>query len=458
MRNGIICRYLRDVPVMDRVHEHITLPPIVARAVDTAAFQRLRSLKQLGSSSYLYPAAVHTRFEHSIGVAHIAQLLLGRVQRCQPDLRINDKDREKVMLAGLLHDVGHGPFSHLFEEVMSRKFGLLFDHDKMSQTIGRNILKVLLPKDDVEDVLRVMRGEPASHLVYTEIVTNKRNGIDVDKLDYFLRDSLCCFGKPTVDVRLSRLFNSARLVQYEGQWQLAFEEKVALSLRELFVLRTKLHKNVYQHRVVKAIDHMICDIMGAAAPYFLVHGHTLLECVCHEELFLKLGDWVLDAIESSADTNLKPAQDIISRLRSRDIYRFILSRALKSEAAPPDNWLNDVAEDIVAAVSKKQSTKITKEDIIVDQVVINHGKGNSDPLQSVLFFNPKRPSQSYFKMSSSASRHSTLFTPFAFEERTLMIFECRDTGGAVLKAADAVVSHEKYSKYFVDSLPFYNTP
>ncbi|KAG8339286.1 hypothetical protein TRVL_09885 [Trypanosoma vivax] len=106
----------REVTLLDRVHEHIQLPHIVAQVVDTPAVQRLRSLKQLGVSSYPYPGAVHTRFEHSIGVAYMAQHILLSIRRRQPDLGIGEDDICKAMLAGLLHDVGHEPFSHIFED------------------------------------------------------------------------------------------------------------------------------------------------------------------------------------------------------------------------------------------------------------------------------------------------------------------------------------------------------
>ncbi|PBJ70814.1 hypothetical protein BCY84_17934 [Trypanosoma cruzi cruzi] len=446
-------RRLRETTLLDRVHEHVVLPPIVLQAVDTVAFQRLRSLKQLGASSFLYPGAVHTRFEHSIGVAHMARNLLMSIKRRQPDLGIGDNDIDKAMLAGLFHDIGHGPFSHLFEDVITTRCGVPFNHEEMSERITRRALRTLLPIDEVEDVVALMRGRCGPSTKYGEIISNKRNGIDVDKLDYFIRDSLCCFGKPTVDVRVNRLFNSARLVCEDGQWQLAFEEKLALSLCELFTLRAKLHKNVYQHHVVKAIGHMIGDIFHLAAPHFVVGGHTLLECAADDVLLLKLGDWVLEAIESSSDEGLQPAHNLIARLRARDIYRLVFSRTLDPEAELPPFWLEQLSTDILACASV--SRPFTESDFIADLVVIHQGKGRRDPLQSVLFFNPKRPSQPLSRISPG-ERYSPLFTPFAFEERTLMVFERSDTAGAVRAACERLVADDSHQHFFVETLPFYN--
>ncbi|KAH8618058.1 hypothetical protein ERJ75_000316200 [Trypanosoma vivax] len=75
-----------------------------------------------------------------------------------------------------------------------------------------------------------MKGSCLSRIKYGEVVNNRRNGVDMDKVDYFMRDSICCFGKPALDVRVNRLVNSTLLVYSEGEWQLAFEEKLAISL------------------------------------------------------------------------------------------------------------------------------------------------------------------------------------------------------------------------------------
>jgi HD superfamily phosphohydrolase len=92
--------------IIDRVHDLVYLPTTVARCMDTPYFQRLRGLKQLGVASYVYPGAVHTRFEHSIGVAHLARALIHRIRDAQPDLRLDPADDVVLMLAGLGHDIG----------------------------------------------------------------------------------------------------------------------------------------------------------------------------------------------------------------------------------------------------------------------------------------------------------------------------------------------------------------
>ncbi|EPY27763.1 HD phosphohydrolase domain-containing protein [Strigomonas culicis] len=445
----------KDITILDRIYDHITLPPIVVAAIDTPAFQRLRSLHQLGASSFLYPGAVHTRFEHSIGVAHMARTLLQNFQAQQPDLGIGEEDITLGMLAGLCHDMGHGPFSHLFEDAVTVKCGIAFDHEDMSERIARRVLADLLPQGQVDIVIGLMRGRAPPHITYGEIISNKRNGVDVDRLDYFIRDSMSCFGKPTVDVRVNRLFHSARLVCEGGQWQMAFEQKLALSLREVFTLRAKLHKNVYQHQVTKAIGHMISDIMHLAVPHFRIGGHTLVECATDATLFLKLGDWILEAIEASDDPALLPAQALIRRLRGRDIYHTSFTQSLDHAHAAEAKAVDWHAEVLRHA---HPSFPLRPEHFVVEVVVINQGKGDRDPLESVLFFNPKKPSQPlrHVREGGTARSYSTLFTPLQFEERTLMVFERQHTNGAVKRACDRLLEDGAFAHLFADSLPFYN--
>src|SRR5690348_13074581 len=104
----------RDKLIVDAIHGDIHLRPVERRVIDTASFQRLRHLKQLGMGQATYPNATHTRFAHSLGVLGIMEHI-SRV--AQQALSLNDEDVEDIRLAGLLHDVGHYPYSHLMEKV-----------------------------------------------------------------------------------------------------------------------------------------------------------------------------------------------------------------------------------------------------------------------------------------------------------------------------------------------------
>ena len=106
--------------ILDRLYGPIKLESLLVRVLDTPQYQRLAEIKQLGGSSYVYPSANHTRKEHSIGVAHLAGVAATHLRTSQPELRIDDEDILCVKLAGLVHDIGHGPFSHMFEEFIHK--------------------------------------------------------------------------------------------------------------------------------------------------------------------------------------------------------------------------------------------------------------------------------------------------------------------------------------------------
>ncbi|XP_008834768.2 deoxynucleoside triphosphate triphosphohydrolase SAMHD1 [Nannospalax galili] len=99
----------------DPIHGHIEFHPLLIQIIDTPQFQRLRYIKQLGGGYYVFPGASHNRFEHSLGVGYLAGSLVRALAEKQPELQISERDMLCVQIAGLCHDLGHGPFSHMFD-------------------------------------------------------------------------------------------------------------------------------------------------------------------------------------------------------------------------------------------------------------------------------------------------------------------------------------------------------
>ena len=171
--------------IKDCIYRFIEVSDLCKQFIDTPEFQRLRNIKQLGLAFYVYPSAVHTRFEHSLGVMHLA----GRVGDL---LSVSPREKDLLQLAGLYHDIGHVATSHLLDYILEENNNpftheerSIFILNKVNQRLG------LLSQRDVQIITKMIRGDTTDEKkpYLFEIVSNKAFGIDVDRLDYLQRDS-----------------------------------------------------------------------------------------------------------------------------------------------------------------------------------------------------------------------------------------------------------------------------
>ena len=107
---------MAETKIFDPIHGFIAISPLMKRILATPAMHRLRDLKQLGATSYVFPGATHTRLSHSIGVSYLAGKMMTSLRVNQPELMITDRDVELTRIAALVHDLGHGPYSHLYDD------------------------------------------------------------------------------------------------------------------------------------------------------------------------------------------------------------------------------------------------------------------------------------------------------------------------------------------------------
>ena len=157
--------------IRDSVYGDINLSEFEVKVMDMPQFQRLRRIKQLGLISLIYPGATHTRFEHCLGTMNLGSKLA-------EELELDQDDVDLIRISALLHDIGHGPFSHVSEGVLS------FPHEELTryvvtQTSMRDLLE---EKFDVNEIADIINGK--GHL--GPIVSGE---LDVDRMDYLLRDS-----------------------------------------------------------------------------------------------------------------------------------------------------------------------------------------------------------------------------------------------------------------------------
>ena len=248
--------------IYDPIHDFIQVTPLMKQIIDTPEFQRLRELKQLGATYFVFPSATHSRFAHSLGVSHLAGKLMETLQKNQEKLQISERDIELTRIAALVHDIGHGPFSHLYDDhIRSCEED---DHEvRGCKTFKKMVTKYQLPLESAEVdkiILMINPDDTVKNMWSYQVVANKMCQIDVDKLDYIRRD--CYHLGIKMSCRFSRLITSARVITTsEGYEVLGWPKKLEFNIFNLFAARYRLHKQVYNHHAIKAHEFIIVRIL-----------------------------------------------------------------------------------------------------------------------------------------------------------------------------------------------------
>lgn len=325
--------YEGDKMFQDSIHGCMHLPSEVVKMMDTTQFQRLRGLKQLGTACYVYPTAVHTRFEHSIGTAYLAGKWLDQLGKEHFDQNELRYWRTAVMRAGLLHDLGHGPFSHVFDHsIIPNIFPSLegWEHEAMSVTLFEYLLSdnaFDLDSGDVQITKDMILGR--SNTFPTNLVKNSRSGIDVDKIDYIQRDSRAI--NIPVYSHSDRLLHRCKVLSGEwGNLLTMFHRNDYLQVYELFHSRYLLHRFCYQHPVGNAVGHMIADAYSLMEPFI-----DLRSALYDPELFCDLDDSTIFSKASHIRKSIAPADrpnffnqadGLLKRIDRRDLYKMEMER------------------------------------------------------------------------------------------------------------------------------------
>lgn len=232
--------------VRDPLYGYIGLTKRETELLDTVWLQRLRRIKQLAMTELVYPSAVHTRFEHSLGVLHVANAMALQ-------LNLDDHDREVVRIAGLLHDTGHGPFSHVFESILEIANNGKIDHEKITlKILETDVVRSILEKKEniFNDVYSILAGQGGESIA-RDIIDSS---LDADKLDYLRRDSYhtgVMYGVFDFD-RIVKMLDSDSKRQH-----IAVKEKGIDALESFRLARYLMHKQVYRHHVRAITDSML---------------------------------------------------------------------------------------------------------------------------------------------------------------------------------------------------------
>lgn len=421
----------------DPVHGQISLHPVSVAVIDTPEFQRLRQIRQLGHVAYLYPGASNSRFEHSLGTAHLARVLGSHLRDCQPELGITEKELLCLELAGLCHDLGHGPFSHFWEHFYlrgARDRGLKprWTHEGMSckllaHLIAANDLERTftaweskwpshgLTAEDVKLVQGLILGDTSgvdpSRWFLFQVVNNRQSGLDVDKWDYYSRD--CHAVGLACSFQYQRLVGSARVITHDGSTHIVFRDKELNNVYDMFCTRSTLHRNVYHHHMISIFEAMICDALQLADEKVAAAGgggRLRLWWTTHEagqadpssqqiEAFAALTDaWVELSVRRASGKQppeVLRAQQLWNALETRSrrpcpLYRF-LGSVPKREDGGISSSEDKLREAFMAALPADARPKAG--DLVCDLIDIHWGCGKDDPVKKVLFFRKTNPDQ-----------------------------------------------------------------
>ena len=346
-----------------RIPQEVDIPltPRVRRLIDTEAFQRLTRISQLGLVSLVYPAAHHTRFEHSLGVYRVALLFLKQLSfDSRFSEAVSSVDAEKLIVAALLHDVGHWPFCHPIEDMQLQEVP---DHEELSRRfMSSPEVVTALHEDwniDAKEIVSLLCKKSADS--HTRLLQSLLSGpIDIDKMDYLARDSL------HAGVPYGRNFDQQRLIgslclNRSGDG-LAITEKGRTAAEMMVFARYVMFSEVYWHHAVRSATAML------QRAFYLLRDQVSLD-----SLFELTEQPMISQLRDVAGTS--NASELLAGLfgTSRRLYKRLAQFSYFQErttyqklARQPYPWLVDCAAALADRCAHALGQTVAAEEILID--------------------------------------------------------------------------------------------
>ncbi|KAI3379054.1 hypothetical protein SNEBB_000760 [Seison nebaliae] len=444
----------------DNIYGSIELPDLCVEIINTKQFQRLRNVSQLSSLKYIYPGASNDRFQHSIGTAHLAGVFVRAIQEKQSELHITDTDVLCVQLAGLCHDLGHGIHSHSFDTFMEKVEGNnLWKHELMSIKVFEEILKQPriqevfyvtygMTRIDVDFICEMIcaslpmykeednqfKGRtPNKHFLY-EIVSNATNGIDVDRMDYLLRDSMY-LNIPT-NFHYERLIHSMRAIYVEGRYRLCFRDNVHMDLFDLINSRLNFHLRAYKHPTGAAIEIMFQDVLLAANDHLLLpyvdkktknlEMMKINEIAKNPKAFQLIDDTIFSLIRFDflkGNEKLKNSVHLLDRIDERRLYRLLDDRPIKIKNID----IESLEEKIVEVFNDVEPLDfvLNRKHIVIKIIRYDYGMKSKNPFDEIFLYRKTNTTQAFKLAANSDNFHAqfpSIWYPEKIQETRIRLF------------------------------------
>ncbi len=332
--------------IKDPIHGYIQITGTERDIIDTYPVQRLRRIRQLAGSEFVYPAANHTRFEHVLGAMYLA----GALGNALP-ADLSDRQVEQLRLAALLHDIGHGPFSHVFEPLMVRHLNKTHE----------DLVPWLVSETEIADKLENAGFNPKTlgRLAVGRLGDKKRpfldqvisSSVDVDKMDFLVRDSFHTgAGYGSIDVH--RLLYTMDIL--DGN--LSVDGTAVATLESFLLARLESFRTIYFHRASRAVQIMIVKALEAAKDEL-----GLLDFDEPSD-YLKLDDYKVWADLRECKKSRRIMQDI----EMRRLLKCSYERTLYAQEELVSNVMtkNSVREDMEKEIARK--ARVPEEHVIID--------------------------------------------------------------------------------------------
>ena len=339
--------------VRDPLWNTIRLDETAMRIVDTPAFQRLRYIRQLGFAHLVYPGATHTRFDHALGVYHLASTALRLLREDDRGPTEVWGDAGLIPYAALLHDIGHYPYSHALEELESD--AMPAGHEEISARFFESAeLRAALEPLGTGAAARIhglIRGESDSPL--RGLVSGS---LDLDKQEYLRRDARFC-GVPYGEVDVDRLLLGMTMLQdpETGRWEVGVHEKAVAALESLLFAKYQMFRNVYWHHAVRSATALYKRIVEESVRSGLLEGDELVGPTDEELLYeiTRRAQNSDDEVAERLETRWIPA------LRQRRLPKRALEltaadlrgRRVEDWAVGDSPWKRAIADDLARDLS-----------------------------------------------------------------------------------------------------------